>query len=131
MIHNTPHYSSAAFLGGVLLVTVLQSCTKTETIRASIPVGQDFSQNLSSDEDDGAMASRIHAALLLSPVVGRADIVVTFHQGVAKLLGKTQDQTQVDLAVFVAQTVPGVNQVDGSMLVVATNPPANGEPSVL
>lgn len=126
MVHITTNYSSAAFLGGVLLVTILQSCTKTETIQASIPAGQDFSQNLSSDEDDGATASRIQAALLLSPVVGRANIVVTFHQGVAKLLGKTQDQVQVDLAVFIAQTVPGVNRVDGSMLVVAINPLADG-----
>ncbi len=61
------------------------------------------------------LTSKVRAALILSPVVNSANIGVETRQGVVLLSGMAADPTQMDLAVFVAQTVPGVASVDRFM----------------
>jgi hypothetical protein len=50
------------------------------------------------------------------------DINIESHQGVVLLSGTVADKTQMDLAVFVAQTVPGVNRVDRFMFSTGVEP---------
>lgn len=72
--------------------------------------------------EDSVLTSRVRAALVLSPVVNSMDIGVESHRGVVLLSGVAADPTQIDLAVFVAQTVPGVRAVDSFMFSTGTPP---------
>ena len=65
--------------------------------------------------EDSVITARVRAALVLSPVVNSYNISVESHQGVVLLSGMAADPLQIDLAIFVAQTVPGVSSVDSFM----------------
>ncbi|QLA80241.1 BON domain-containing protein [Acidovorax sp. JMULE5] len=119
MRHPTPRKLSSALLGA-LAVMSLQGCKRIElvtdwTLAAPSPTAY---------LEDSVLTSRVRAALILSPVVNSFNIGVESHQGVVLLSGMAADPTQIDLAVFVAQTVPGVNSVDSFMFStgVAPNP---------
>ncbi|MCZ8222050.1 MAG: BON domain-containing protein [Acidovorax sp.] len=72
--------------------------------------------------EDSVITSRVRAALIVSPVVNSYNISVESHDGVVLLSGMAEDPTQIDLAVFVAQTVPGVKSVDSFMFSNSTAP---------
>ena len=117
MRHPTPRKLSSALLGA-LAVMSLQGCKRIElvtdwTLAAPSPTAY---------LEDSVLTSRVRAALILSPVVNSFNIGVESHQGVVLLSGMAADPTQIDLAVFVAQTVPGVSSVDSFSTGVAPSP---------
>jgi|GEM_PF-3165188 len=64
---------------------------------------------------DSVLTARVKDALSHSPVERSVNIGVDSHQGVVVLRGVVADETQMDLAVFVVQNVPGVSKVDSFM----------------
>ena len=110
MRHLTPRQFSGALLGA-LAVMSLQGCKRIDMTTGWTPA----SPSPTADLEDSVLASRVRAALILSPVVNSFNIGVESHQGVVLLSGMAADPTQIDLAVFVAQTVPGVSSVDSFM----------------
>jgi hypothetical protein len=104
---------SAALCGGVLALLALQGCQRVDTATAWAPVSPQAGAYL----EDGVLASRVKAALLLSPVQNSAYIGVDVRQGVVLLSGRVDDATQRDLAVFVAQSVRGVHKVSSFIFV--------------
>ncbi|MDP3226674.1 MAG: BON domain-containing protein [Acidovorax sp.] len=109
-----------AFLASLLL---LQSCKRAEGMTTWTPVSPTPVAYL----EDSVLTSRVKAALLLSPVVRSINIGVESHQGVVLLSGMVADSTQLDLAMFVAQNVPGVTKVDSFMFSTVDAPaPAPG-----
>lgn len=106
---------ATAVLASVLL---LQSCKRAELGASWIPASASPSAYL----EDSVLTSRVKAALLLSPVSHSINIGVESHQGVVLLSGMVANQTQLDLAMFVAQNVPGVDKVDSFLFFVKTPP---------
>lgn len=112
MRHSSPRRLSGALLGA-LAVMSLQGCKRIDMVTDWTPASPAPAAYL----EDGVLASRVRAALILSPVVNSFNIGVESHQGVVLLSGMAADPTQIDLAVFVAQTVPGVSSVDSFMFI--------------
>ncbi len=110
MRHPSPRQLSGALLGA-LAVMSLQGCKRIDMVTDWTPASPSPTAYL----EDSVLASRVRAALILSPVVNSFNIGVESHQGVVLLSGMAADPTQIDLAVFVAQTVPGVSSVDSFM----------------
>lgn len=106
---------ATAVLASVLL---LQSCKRAEMGASWTPASASPSAYL----EDSVLTSRVKAALLLSPVSHSINIGVESHQGVVLLSGMVANQTQLDLALFVAQNVPGVDKVDSFLFFVKTPP---------
>ncbi|WP_035198365.1 BON domain-containing protein [Acidovorax radicis] len=110
MRHPTPRQFSGALLGA-LAVMSLQGCKRIDMVTDWAPASPSPTAYL----EDSVLTSRVRAALILSPVVNSFHIGVESHRGVVLLSGMAADPTQIDLAVFVAQTVPGVSSVDSFM----------------
>lgn len=106
---------ATAVLASLLL---LQSCKRADTDASWTPASASPSAYL----EDSVLTSRVKAALLLSPVARSVNIGVESHQGVVLLSGMVGDQTQLDLAMFVAQNVPGVDKVDSFLFFIKTPP---------
>lgn len=102
----------------VLALLPLLGCKRSDMVTQWAPASPSPVAYL----EDGVITSRVRAALILSPVVNSYNIRVESHQGVVLLSGMAADPTQIDLAVFVAQTVPGVNSVDSFMFSTGTAP---------
>ena len=105
--HSSSRCLSCAFLGALAMVS-LQGCRRTDMVSTWVPPSPASTVYVA----DGVLESRVRAALILSPVQHSIDINIESHQGMVLLSGTVADKTQMDLAVFVAQTVPGVNRVD-------------------
>ena len=115
--HSSSRCLSGVFLG-VLAMVSLQGCRRTEmvsTMELPSPASAVY-------VEDSVLTSRVRAALTLSPVQRSINIHIESRQGVVLLSGTVADKTQMDLAVFVAQTVPGVSRVDSLMLSAGTEP---------
>lgn len=115
--HSSSRCLSGVFLG-VLAVVSLQGCRRTEmvnTLEPPSPVSAVY-------VEDSVLTSRVRAALTLSPVQRSINIHIESHKGVVLLSGTVADKTQMDLAVFVAQTVPGVSRVDNLMFAAGAEP---------
>lgn len=110
MRHPTPRQLSGALLGA-LAVMSLQGCKRIEMATPKVPA----KPSPTAYVDDSVLTARVRAALLRSPVVNSFNIGIETHEGVVLLSGMAVNTTQIDLAVFVAQTVPGVNSVDSFM----------------
>ena len=102
----------------VLTALPLQGCKRSDMVTEWVPAGPSPVAYL----EDGVITSRVRAALILSPVLNSYNISVESHQGVVLLSGMAADPTQIDLAVFVAQTVPGVSSVDSFMFSTGAAP---------
>lgn len=109
--HSTSRRLSGALLGAMVMVS-FQGCKRTDVVSSSVPLSPASVVYV----EDSVLTSRVRAALILSPVQRSTHINIESHQGVVLLSGTVADKTQMDLAVFVAQTVPGVSQVDSLML---------------
>ncbi|MDH4416829.1 MAG: BON domain-containing protein [Acidovorax sp.] len=117
MRHPTPCLLSGALLG-MLAVVPLQGCKRSDMVTQRTP----SSAPPTAYVEDSVLTSRVRAALTTSPVVNSFYIGVESHQGVVLLSGMAADPTQIDLAVFVAQTVPGVSSVDSFMFSTGAAP---------
>lgn len=115
--HSSSRCLSGAFLGALAMVS-LQGCRRTDMVSTWVPPSPASTMYV----EDGVLESRVRAALILSPVQHSIDINIESHQGVVLLSGTVADKTQMDLAVFVAQTVPGVNRVDRFMFSTGVEP---------
>ncbi|ART54870.1 hypothetical protein CBP36_11660 [Acidovorax carolinensis] len=115
--HSRSRCLSGAFLGALAMVS-LQGCRRTDTVGTWVPPSPASTVYV----DDGVLASRVRAALTRSPVQRSIDIHIESHHGVVLLSGTVADKTQMDLAVFLAQTVPGVNRVDSFMFSTGVEP---------
>nr|WP_288850535.1 BON domain-containing protein [uncultured Acidovorax sp.] len=113
-----PLLSSLCTVLVVLTVLPLQGCKRSDMVTQWAPASPSPVAYL----EDGVITSRVRAALILSPVVNSYNISVESHQGVVLLSGMAADPTQIDLAVFVAQTVPGVSSVDSFMFSTGAAP---------
>lgn len=109
--HSTSRRLSGALLGAMVMVS-FQGCKRTDVVSSSVLPSPASAVYV----EDSVLTSRVRAALILSPVQRSTHINIESHQGVVLLSGTVADKTQMDLAVFVAQTVPGVSQVDSLML---------------
>ena len=69
---------------------------------------------------DSVLTLRVRTALIRSPVMNGLDIGVETHEGVVLLSGRAPDPTQIDLAVFVAENVPGVGSVNSTLYACGT-----------
>jgi hyperosmotically inducible protein len=117
MRHPTTRRFSGALLGA-LAVMSLHGCKRIDMVG-------DFALTSPSPTaylEDSVLTSRVRAALILSPVENGINIGVETHQGMVLLTGKAANPTQIDLAVFVAQTVTGVRGVDSFMFSTGTAP---------
>lgn len=110
MRHPAPRQFAGVLLGSLAAMS-LQGCQRIGMITDWAPANPSPTVYL----DDSELTSRVRAALRLSPVANSINISVESHQGVVRLSGMAADPTQIDLAVFVAQTVPGVSSVDSSI----------------
>jgi len=116
--HQQPLPTALSALMMVLALLPLQGCKRSDMVTEWAPASPSPVAYL----EDGVITSRVRAALILSPVVNSYNISVESHQGVVLLSGMAADPTQIDLAVFVAQTVPGVKSVDSFMFSNGTAP---------
>ena len=117
MRHRTHRRFSGALLGAIAVMSMC-GCKRMDMVPQREPASPSPSVYL----EDSVLTSRVRAALILSPVVNSLDIGVESHRGVVLLSGVAADPTQIDLAVFVAQTVPGVRSVDSFMFSTGTPP---------
>lgn len=121
--HTSSHLDRAPFgaLAAALFASLLllQSCQRADVMPHWTPVSATPTAYL----EDSVLTSRVKAALMLSPVSHSINIGVESNKGVVLLSGMVADQTQMDLAMFVALNVPGVNKVDSFMFFI-TAPPA-------
>lgn len=115
--HHPLHGSLCAVLV-VLTLLPLLSCKRSDMVTPWTPTSPSPVAYL----EDSVITARVRAALVLSPVVNSYNISVESHQGVVLLSGMAADPLQIDLAVFVAQTVPGVSSVDSFMFSTGTAP---------
>lgn len=115
--HHPLHGSLCAVLV-VLTLLPLLSCKRSVMVTQWTPISPSPVAYL----EDSVITARVRAALVLSPVVNSYNISVESHQGAVLLSGMAADPLQIDLAVFVAQTVPGVSSVDSFMFSTGTAP---------
>lgn len=99
----------------VLTLFTLLSCKRSDMLTQQPPVNPSAVVYL----EDSVITSRVRTALILSPVIRSFNISVESHSGVVLLSGMAADPTQIDLAIFVAQTVPGVVSVESFMFSIA------------
>ncbi|MBL7090427.1 BON domain-containing protein [Acidovorax sp.] len=118
--HPTHHVLPRSLCTVLVVLTLLPllGCKRSDMVTQWAPASPSPVAYL----EDGVITSRVRAALILSPVVNSYNISVESHQGVVLLSGMAADPTQIDLAVFVAQTVPGVNSVDSFMFSTGAAP---------
>ena len=105
--HRQPLPAAISALMMALALLPLQGCKRSDMVPEWAPASPSPVAYL----EDGVITSRVRAALILSPVVNSYNIRVESHQGVVLLSGMAADPTQIDLAVFVAQTVSGVKSL--------------------
>lgn len=117
MRHPTPRQFSGALLGA-LAVMALQGCKRDDILAAPAPSSPPPTTYL----EDQVLTLKIRTALLLSPVLHSVNVGVQSHGGAVLLSGMATNTTQIDLALFVAQTVPGVTSVDSFMFAPAPAP---------
>ncbi|MDD2180031.1 BON domain-containing protein [Acidovorax sp. D2M1] len=117
---HTTHHPPPRNLCTVLVVLALLplGCKRSDMVAQWAPASSSPVAHL----EDGVIASRVRTALILSPVVNSHYISVESHQSVVLLSGMAANPTQIDLAVFVAQTVPGVKSVESFMFSNGTVP---------
>lgn len=118
MRHPTPRQFSGVLLGA-LAVMSLHGCKRVDILADPTPSTPPPTTYL----EDQVLTRKIRTALLLSPVVSSVNIGVQSHGGAVLLSGMATNPTQIDLALFVAQTVPGVTSVDSFMFVPPLAPP--------
>ena len=114
--HTFFHRSSASL--GVVTAVFVASLLTLQSCKGADVVGSLASLVLTTPAepaDDRVLNARVKKALSESPVTRSMDIGVDSQKGVVLLSGMVQDPTQLDLAVFIAQNVPGVSQVDSFM----------------
>lgn len=124
MRYFTPHKFHGSvqisLYGALALLSVLSlsGCQRSEAVAQWVPPSPSPVTYL----EDSVLTSRVRASLIMSPVINSFNIGVESHQGVVLLSGMAANQTQIDLAVFVAQTVPGVSLVDSFMFATGATP---------
>jgi hypothetical protein len=115
-------HPTACLLCGALLwalaVVSMQGCKRADMVTQR----SDASAAPAVYLEDSVLASRVRAALSRSPVVDSFNIRVESHDGTVLLSGMASDPTQIDLAMFVAQSVPGVGSVDSFMFSTGAAP---------
>ena len=118
--HPTHHPLNGSLCAVLVVLTLLPllSCKRSDMVTQWTPTSPSPVAYL----EDSVITARVRAALVLSPVVNSYNISVESHQGVVLLSGMAADPLQIDLAIFVAQTVPGVSSVDSFMFSTGTAP---------
>ena len=106
---------SGALLGALAMAS-LQGCKRADTAAESPPADPSPIAYL----QDSVLTLRVRTALIRSPVMNGLDIGVETHEGVVLLSGRAPDPTQIDLAVFVAENVPGVGSVNSTLYACGT-----------
>ena len=89
----------------------LAGCSKTEA--PITPPGT--STTIGTELDDGLLTSRVKAALLDNLDIKSFDIKVKTRKGEVMLSGFVDNQAQIDHAVTVARSVPGVLAIDNKV----------------
>jgi len=84
-----------------------QSKTSKENETASTTVG--------SQIDDSVVTTRVKSALLGDPTIKSFDIAVVTRKGEVQLSGFVNNQDQIDHAIKIARSVPGVHSVTNKM----------------
>lgn len=126
MSHLTQHFLSA--LIGASAVMALQGCKVSEGAAAPAP---DSALPMTYIENS-VLTSRAHAALIPPPVRNSTNINVETHQGTVLLSGTAAaDPIQMDVAAFIAQTVPGVVSVRQYMVPEDTAASEASKPAAL
>lgn len=83
----------------------------------AIDTDLDVDTNAGAVIDDGVITTQVKAALLANDTVEGLDIDVDTTQGTVRLSGMVDNQTQIDMAVQIAQGVEGVKEVQNELTV--------------
>lgn len=98
-------------LVGAATVVPLQGCQRMEVIPKREPQSPVPHAHVDNDE----LTARVRYALEHSPVARSSNMGIESRQGNVLLTGMATEPLQIDLAVFVAQNVPGVFTVNSYM----------------
>lgn len=116
-------------LAGVMTIS-MAACSKTEApanvpqASAPAPITPVPSTTIGTDIDDSLLTTQVKAALLDNVDIKSFDLKVETRKGEVMLSGFVDNQTQIDHALAVAHTVPGVVSVINSVSL-------KGEPTTL
>ena len=77
----------------------------------------DATNSVGAEIDDGVITTKVKSALLADDTVKGLDINVDTAQGVVRLSGAVDSQTQVDMATQIAKGVEGVKDVQSEFTV--------------
>lgn len=77
----------------------------------------DADTTVGTEIDDGVITTKVKSALLADDTVKGLDIDVDTTQGTVRLSGMVDSQTQIDMAVQIAQGVEGVSNVQNELTV--------------
>ena len=77
----------------------------------------DAANSVGAEIDDGVITTKVKSALLADDTVKGLDINVDTAQGVVRLSGAVDSQTQVDMATQIAKGVEGVKDVQSELTV--------------
>lgn len=109
------HFSTLRFFLLALAVAAamvpLQSCKRSEVVPGMAL--QNTAPHAHVDNDE--LTARVRYALEHSPVARSSNVGIESSQGNVLLTGMATEPLQIDLAIFVAQNVPGVSTVNSYM----------------
>ena len=95
---------------GLLMVAALLSAVSADTVR------EEFKADLS----DATITVRVNGMLLVNKYLNPMNINVNTRDGVVRLVGSVEDETQKDMAEELAESTRGVKAVHNDLVIVGT-----------
>lgn len=95
---------------GLLMVAALLSAVSADTVR------EEFKADLS----DATITARVNGMLLINKYLNPMNINVNTRDGVVRLVGSVEDETQKDMAEELAESTRGVKAVHNDLVIVGT-----------
>ena len=95
---------------GLLMVAALLSAVSADTVR----------EEFKSDLSDATITVRVNGMLLVNKYLNPMNINVNTRDGVVRLVGSVEDETQKDMAEELAESTRGVKAVHNDLVIVGT-----------
>ena len=110
-MRNAPSITSRLLIVGALALPVfmgIDGCKSTTTTQAVTTPGQ-------TATDDAALAARVKQALVAAPGLKSLPMSVATYRGVVQLSGYVDSEAQIQQALAVTRSVPGVQSVSNDL----------------
>ncbi|MES2046866.1 MAG: BON domain-containing protein [Pseudomonadota bacterium] len=111
-MNSLPHrFTLAAALAAFVLLVPLSGCNQSKDT-----TGTAASTTIGNEIDDSVVTTKVKSVLLADNFIKSLEIKVETRKGEVMLSGFADNQAQIERAVFVSKTIPGVKNVVNKLI---------------